>query len=263
MNLKNFLSMLVLTLAGRVALADGVTIEKMTVMSGDVEVPVEVAIPPGKGPFPPVLYIHAKRGYDEVDQRHITTLAEQGFLVMAPDWQSGRFIERWPTSHNPDTEKDVEAAMDKLMSYPNTCRMPIGIVGYSRGGYYSIRLAAKRGQDIAAIANYAGHMQNPNAPEPEQLFSVAPEIAHVNTPMLFLIGEQDYELRRMNGGRAFYALYERGVPVEMQYYPLARRAFDFRNDQGPEEMIATRHARERVKNWLRKYMKLDKDGRCS
>jgi len=153
--------------------------------------------------------------------------------------------------------------MDKLMSFPNACRIPIGIVGYSRGGYYSIRLAVKRGKDIAAIANYAGHMQNPNFPEPEQLFSVAPGVAHVNTTMLFLIGEQDYELLHMNGGRAFYILYERGIPVEMQHYPLARRAFDFRNDQTPEEKIATRHARERVKNWLREYLKVDKDGRCT
>jgi len=263
MILKHVLIGLTLALAVRSAFADGVTIEKMTVKSGDAEVPVEVAIPPGKGPFPPVLYIHAKRGYDEVDQRHITTLAEQGFLVVAPDWQSGRFIERWPTAHDPSTENDVEAAMDQLLKHPKACRTPIGIVGYSRGGYYSIRLAARRGRDIAAIANYAGHMQNPNAPEPEQLFSVAPEIARINTPMLFLIGEQDFELRRMNGGRAFYSLYERGVPVEMQYYPLARRAFDFRNDQSPEEKIATRHARERVKNWLRQYMKVDKDGRCA
>jgi carboxymethylenebutenolidase len=263
MNYKYLLGIVVFLLAGQTALADGVKIEKIIVMSGDVEVPVEVATPSGKGPFPPVLFIHAKRGYDEVDTRHITTLAEQGFLVLAPDWQSGRFIERWPAKHDPATEKDVEAAMDRLMKYPNTCHIPIGIVGYSRGGYYSIRLAAKRGKDIAAIANYAGHMQNPNAPEPEQLFSVAPEVKMVNTPMLFLIGEQDYELRRMNGGRAFYDLYERGVPVEMQYYPLARRAFDFRNDQSPEEKIATRHARERVKNWLQKYMKLDKNGRCS
>jgi len=254
---------ILLMMLGQHALAVEVKIEKMSVMSGDVEVPLELAIPVGKGPFPPVLYIHAKRGYDEVDRRHITTLAEQGFLVLAPDWQAGRFIERWPSSHNPDTEKDVEASMDKLISLSDACRIPVGIVGYSRGGYYSIRLAAKRGKDIAAIANYAGHMQNPNAPEPEQLFSVAPEVAQVSTPMLFLIGEQDYELRRMNGGRAFYSLYERGVPVEMQYYPLARRAFDFRNDQSPEEKIATRHARERVRDWLRKYMKIDKDGRCN
>lgn len=55
---------------------------------------------------------------------------------------------------------------------------------------------------------------------------------------------------------------ERGVPVEMQYYPLARRAFDFRNDQSPEEKIAEKHARERVKLWLQKHMKLDKNGAC-
>lgn len=48
----------------------------------------------------------------------------------------------------------------------------------------------------------------------------------------------------MNGRRAFYALYERGVPVEMQYYPLARRAFDFRGDQSPEEKIAEKRARD-------------------
>lgn len=251
-----------LLLASPLVQAGDVQIRKIAVKSGDVDVPAEVAIPAGKGPFPPVLYIHAKRGYDEVDQRHISTLAQQGFVVLAPDWQGGRMIERWPSAHDPATENDVEAGLNALMALPESCRMPVGVVGYSRGGYYSIRLAAKRGKDIAAIAAYAGHMQNPNAPEPEQLFSVAPEIAQITTPMLFLIGEQDFELRRINGGRAFYALYERGVPVEMQYYPLARRAFDFRNDQTPEEKIAARHARERVKGWLQKYMKLDRNGRC-
>ena len=237
-------------------------VSKITIKSGDVDVPAEIAMPQGKGPFPPVLYIHAKRGYDEVDQRHIATLVQQGFLVLAPDWQSGRFIERWPASHDPATETDIEASLNALKSLPAACKIPVGLVVYSRGGYYAIRLAAKRGKDIAAIAAYAGHMQNPNAPEPEQLFSVAPEISQITTPMLFLIGEQDFELRRINGGRAFYALYERGVPVEMQYYPLARRAFDFRNDQSPEEKIATKHARERVKAWLHKYMKVDKNGKC-
>jgi len=85
----------------------------------------------------------------------------------------------------------------------------------------------------------------------------------VNTHILFLIGEQDYELRRMNGGRAFYSLYERGVPLEMHYLPLARRSVDFRNDRSPEEKIATRHARDRVKGWLRNYMKVQRDVRCS
>ena len=255
------LSLLTLSLAAT-AWAGEVQIQKVTLKSADVEVPAEVAVPAGKGPFPPVLFIHAKRGYDEAERRHITEIAQQGFLVVAPDWQSGRMIERWPSEHDPATELDVEAGLDYLMSRPEACKIPVGVVGYSRGGYYSIRLAAKRGKDIAAIANYAGHMQNPNAPEPDQLFRVAPEVMQVTTPMLFLIGEDDFELRRMNGGRAFYALWERGVPVEYQVYPLARRAFDFRNDQSPEEKIATRHARQRVKEWLSRWMQLGKDGAC-
>jgi carboxymethylenebutenolidase len=245
------------------ALASEIVLSKTTLKAADgSEVPTEIAQPAGKGPFPPVLFIHAKRGYDGDERAHVRELAAQGFLVVAPDWQTGRFIERWPAAHNPETELDVEAGLDHLKSLPNACRGKVGIVALSRGPYYAIRLAAKRGQDIAAIVSYYGHMQNPNAPEPEQLFSIAPEIAQLNTPMLFLIGEQDYELRRMSGGRAFYALLERGVPVEYQVYPMARRAFDFRADQWPEEKIATQHARERARTWLAQWMKLTPQMTC-
>ena len=245
------------------AAANSVELTQATIKSADgTEVPVEVAKPAGKGPFPPVLYIHAKRGFEAEDRAHLRELASQGFLVVAPDWQSGRFVERWPSEHNPETELDVEAGLDYLKSLPNACKGKVGIVGLSRGPYYAIRLATKRPNDIAAIVSYYGHMQNPNAPEPEQLFSVAPEIAQINTPILYLIGEQDFELRRINGGRAFYALWERGVPVEYQVYPMARRAFDFRPDQTPEEKIAARHARERSKAWLAKWMKLTPEMKC-
>ena len=243
--------------------ANGVELSQSTIKAADgTVVPVEIATPAGKGPFPPVLFIHAKRGYEGDERAHVRELAAQGFLVVAPDWQSGRFIERWPASHNPETELDVETGLEYLKSLPNACKGKVGIVGVSRGPYYAIRLAAKRGTDIAAIVSYYGHMQNPNAPEPEQLFSIAPEVMQITTPVLFLIGDADFELRRMNGGRAFYALSERGVPVEWQEYPMARRAFDFRPDQTPEEKIATRHARERAKNWLMKWMKLTPEMRC-
>ncbi|MEW5769997.1 MAG: dienelactone hydrolase family protein [Pseudomonadota bacterium] len=251
-----------LMLAATLASAGEVQIRNITIKSGDVEVPVYVAIPEGKGPFPPVLFIHAKRGIDDAEQRHIKELASQGYLTVMPDWQSGRMIERWPAEHDPATEKDVEQALDYLRAMPEACKQPVGIVALSRGPYYAIRLAARRGADIAAIVSYYGHMQNPNAPEPDQLFRVAPEVMQITTPILYLIGEQDFELRRINGGRAFYALWERGVPVEYQVYPMARRAFDFRADQTPEEKIATRHARQRADQWLKRWMKLDGAGRC-
>ena len=253
---------LLLALLSGPALAADVEIRSLTLKSGDADVPIEVAVPPGKGPFPPVLFIHAKRGYDENERRHITELARQGFLVVAPDWQSGRMIERWPAEHDPGTELDVEAGLNYLMALPEACKQPVGVVALSRGHYNAIRLADTRGKDVAAIVSYYGHMQNPNAPEPDQLFRVAPEVMRITTPILYLIGEADFELRRINGGRAFYALWERGVPVEYQVYPMARRAFDFRADQTPEEKIATRHARQRAEAWLKTWMKVGQAGAC-
>lgn len=230
------------------------TIENHLLRHGGVEVPVEIARPVGAGPFPPVLFIHARRGYEVEERAHVRELAAQGFLVMAPDWQKGRLIDRWPVPHDPETEGDVEAALDALLRRPDACKGAAGIVGVSRGPYYALRLATKRPRDVAAIVSYYGHFQNPNAPEPAQIYSIAPEVQTLNTPVLMLIGEQDFELRRLSNARTFYALWERGVAVELQMYPMARRAFDFRGDQSPEEKTATRHARQRAKDWLLRWL---------
>lgn len=237
--------------------------EKLSVRHGAVEVPIEVARPAGRGPFPPVLYIHAKRGFEDVDREHMRALAADGFLVLAPDWLAGNMLERWPDQHYPETESDVEAALDALLARPDVCKGPVGIVAKSRGPYFAIRLAAKRPGDFAALVSYYGHFQNPNAPEPQQLFSVAPEVRSITLPVLMIIGDADYELRRFVNGRAFYSLWERGVPVEIQMYPMARRAFDFRPDATPEERIARRHAAQREREWLRRWMKLGTANRCS
>lgn len=232
-----------------------VRVERLELKSADgTMVPTEVFVPTGQAPFKPVLYIHARRGYQDVDRVHARELAEAGFLVVAPDWQTGRFLERWPVPHDPATEQDVEAALNHLMAHPLTRKQPVGIVGKSRGPYYAIRMAASRPKDIGPIVSYYGHMQNPNAPEPEQIYGVAPEVMQVTSPILMLVGEQDFEVRRINMGRAFYAMWQRGVTVQYQSYPLARRAFDFRVDQTPEEKQATQHARERTIEWLNKHM---------
>lgn len=229
--------------------------EKSVIRHGSVETPVEIAKPAGSAPWPPLLYIHAKRGFEDVDRAHMKALAAQGFLVLAPDWLSGNLIERWPDRHHPETEAAVEAGLDALLKRADACRGSVGVIGKSRGPYFAIRLASKRPQHVAAIVSWYGHFQHPNAPEPQQLFSVAPELQNIRAPVLFLIGDADYELRRFVNGRAFYLLWERGVPVEMQMYPMARRAFDFRPDQTPEEKVAARHAAARELVWLRQYVR--------
>ncbi|MDP1718164.1 MAG: dienelactone hydrolase family protein, partial [Burkholderiales bacterium] len=110
---------------------------------------------------------------------------------------------------------------------------------------------AARRTEVACIVTYYGHMVNPNAPEPWQVYRYAPEIDRINVPALFVVGEEEFEIRRTSIRRAFYALLKRGVPVEIRMYPHARRAFDFRDDQREEEKLATRDAARRTAQFMR------------
>ena len=68
---------------------------------------------------------------------------------------------------------------------------------------------------------------------------------------MFIVGEEEQELRRTGIRRAYYALLKRGVPVEMLMYPHARRAFDFRQDQREEEKLATEDAAQRAAAFIK------------
>ena len=61
------------------------TLENSSLRLPNYEVPIAIARPAGAGPFPPVLYIHAKRGFEDEDRAHLRELAAQGFLVVAPE----------------------------------------------------------------------------------------------------------------------------------------------------------------------------------
>ncbi len=153
--------------------------------------------------------------------------------------------------HDPETEQDVALGIDFLKTVPNVRAERIGVVGISRGGYHALLLATRR-PEVACIATYYGHFQNPNAGEPDQVFRYAPEVDQLKVPVLLIIGENDFEVRRLVNARTYYRLLELGRPVEMAVYPLARRAFDFRQDQTEEERLTTRDARERVGRFLKR-----------
>lgn len=182
--------------------------------------------------------------------------------MLAPDWQKSNMIERCPDRHYAASEDDVEAGLEVLLAREDVCQGPVGVVALSRRPYFAIRLAAKRLQEIAAIASCYGHVQNPNAPEPRQLFSIAPEVNRIKAPVLILTGDADLELRRIVNGRAFLrTVRARGSSRVADVSDGAARAFDFRRDATPEEKIATQHARERARQWLVRHMGLGPDAR--
>lgn len=232
------------------ATAAGIAVRDVNYRNGDIEVGAKLYLPGGKAPHPAVLYVHARRGWDAEADAQVRRIASRGIAVIAPDYHSPRFIPAWPIEHDPATERDVELAIDALQKIPEVRADRICVVGFSRGGYHAVLLAARR-REVACIVTYYGHMVNPNAPEPWQVYRYAPEIEKISVPAMFIVGDEEMEIRRTSIRRAYYALLKRGVPVEMLMYPHARRAFDFRQDQREEEKLATEDAANRAAAFIK------------
>jgi carboxymethylenebutenolidase len=231
----------------------------------NTEVPAHVFYDPAHaradGTLPAVLFIHARRGLQDADKKYIAEIAAGGFLVLAPDWQTGRFIEHWPVPHDPATERDVALGLDRLKQMPRVRPSERRILyGYSRGGYYAVRIAsgaldpAHPGQ-VACLVTVAGHFQNPNAPEAAQVYGLMPELDRLTQPILMIIGTEDTGLRVDNNARAFYSLVERGQRAELVLLPQARRAFDFReyvegSTFTPAEKTAKRYSMGRARAFM-------------
>lgn len=231
------------------------------------QVPAYVFYDPTKarpdGTFPAVLFIHARRGLQEPDKKYVAEIAGHGFLVLAPDWQAGRFIDPWPVPHDPATELDVALGLGALKTIkgvrPGERRV---LYGYSRGGYYAVRIAtgvidSAHPAEIACLVTVAGHFQNPNAPEATQVYGLMPELDRLARPILMVIGTDDLGLRVENNARAFYALIERGHPADLILLPQARRAFDFReyidgSTVTPAEKAAKRYSMARTVAFMRR-----------
>lgn len=242
---------LLAALAAGVSCAAELAVRDVTYRGKDVDISAKLYLPPGGNRAPAVLFVHGRRGWDDEADRQVRRIASRGYAVLAPDYHNSRFIPAWPEAHDPDTETDVERALDYLATLKEIRGDRVCVVGISRGGYHAVLLAAKR-PEVACIATYYGHMVNPNAPEPWQVYRYAPEVDRIRVPVLFILGEEEFEVRRMGIRRAYYALLARGVAADIVVYPFARRAFDFRPDQRPEEKLATEDAANRVAAFLRK-----------
>ena len=62
---------------------------------------------PGKGKYLAVLYMHGRRGLDDLIQLQLTRLAARGFVVLAPDIYKAHFLPPMPIEHDYKLEANV------------------------------------------------------------------------------------------------------------------------------------------------------------
>jgi carboxymethylenebutenolidase len=199
--------------------------------NGDTSVPAMIARPADGKKYPAVLYQHGRRGLDDLIQAQVKRLAARGFVVLAPDVFSGRFIEKLPIEHDYAIETDTAAGVDVLLALPDVSTKQACFVSQTRGGYMTLKAATTHGRQhngIACYVSYYPHMQDPNAPEPMQVYRYAPEADQLEIPVLIFIGDEEQYQRRRSIETAVQSLQEAGKDARLVIYPGVGRGFDFR-----------------------------------
>lgn len=204
---------------------------EVTYSSGDVEVPAMVARPADDRRYPAVLFQHGRRGLDDLLRRHVKRVAARGFVVLAPDVYTAHFIGTHPIRHDYALEADVNRGLDALLARGDISSRRACLYSHTRGGYYTLKVATtfKRQEDAAACyVSYYPHLQDPNAPEPLQVYGYAPEMEELTLPTLIFVGDEEQYQRKRVIETSVEVMEERGRDVRLIEYPGVGRGFDFR-----------------------------------
>lgn len=223
------------------------------------EVPAIIYRPKTPGKFPGVLFQHGRRGLDKLVKRLPRRLAARGFIVLAPDVYSARFIDPLPITHMVETEGDVDAGVDYLLKLDDVSTSKICFRSHTRGGYYTLRSAVKFGRqnkDVACYVSYYPHWQNPDASEPMQVYRYALEADRLSLPTMIFIGEYEQYQRRRSIETAVKSMKKAGKDVKLIIYPGVGRGFDFRprSVRTFADDLATQDANLRTAAFIRKHL---------
>lgn len=236
-----------------------VVMEETSYVSGDVEVPAYVFRPAVPGDYPPVLFQHGRRGLDELTLLLPRRLAARGFVVLAPDVWSARFIEKLPIEHDPASEGDVARGIDALLALPGIQGDRACVVSHTRGGYLTLMALVKyRKQEraVACYVSYYPHWQNPNAAEPMQVYRYASEVNDLTVPALIFLGEHEQYQRLRPILEGVKALQAKGREPRLIVYPGVGRGFDFRprSVRTLADDMAAKDAARRTELFIRAYL---------
>ena len=118
----------------------------------------------------------------------------------------------------------------------------------------------RQDKDAACYVSYYPHLQDPNAPEPLQVYGFAPEIEKLEIPVLIFIGDEEQYQRRRVIESSVKALRTRQRDARLIIYPGVGRGFDFRpeNVRSFADDLAAKDAVQRAAAFMRKHLEASK-----
>ena len=124
---------------------DAVTNTTIPGVNGGPDVRAYMAKPDGDGPFPTVIMIHEFFGLNESIVSKADLLAQEGYLVVAPDTFRGsttawipRAIYQVITADQANVNSDLDSVYAWLESQPEVAQARVGVAGFSEASVTAI-----------------------------------------------------------------------------------------------------------------------------
>ncbi len=118
---------------------------------------------PHQGGGPGILLLHAWWGLKPFFKQTCDRLAENGFIVIAPDLRDGRIAQTVDEAKEMMEKSDsrhvgaaVTVSRNYLLHYPSRTGRKIGILGYSMGAAWALFEAANDPDEVAATVMFYG-----------------------------------------------------------------------------------------------------------
>lgn len=127
-----------------------------------------LALPPGAGPFPAVLMVHEWWGLNAEITEMADLLAEQGYVVLAPDTYRGATTALVPralllrlSTPAERVDADMQAAFAYLAGLDGVDAARIGVMGFCYGGGVALRHGVQNPAIAATINLYGETISDP------------------------------------------------------------------------------------------------------
>jgi carboxymethylenebutenolidase len=188
--------------------------------NGAPDVRAYVAAPPGGGPFPAVIMIHEFYGLNESIVGKAEGLAQEGYLVVAPDTFRGsttawipRAIFQVITNNPEQVDQDLDAVYAWIENQPNALVDHTGIMGFCYGGRASLNYSLHNDQLAATVIFYGSPETDPEV------------LKALPAPVLGIFGGADNSIPLADVSAFEVALDQAGIPNEITIYENQPHAF--------------------------------------
>ena len=176
-----------------------------------------------QGKRPAVLVIHEWWGLNDYAKMRARKLAQLGYVAMAVDMYGngdtatdlqGAMKFAGPFYQNPQLAKTrLDAALQKLKTYPQVDTSNIAAIGYCYGGYVVLN-AAKLGEPLKGVITFHG-----------DLSGVKPDKKLLKAKLLVLHGEADSLVKKQVVDQFKKQMDSIGADYTFKSYPNAKHAF--------------------------------------